>query len=548
MNKNSRNKSNSNNKRGNNQKRRPNTKGYGKSNSCDDDDLKSKTNDPQWYAASPAILRDAASIPFSWAVGTPIDMGGSTKGLFSSDTHNEFFVPGIQTMTIVPSIGYTSGATSPINVAATATYSFVRHANSGHANYDSPDLMLYLLAMSQVYSAINWLMRIYGCATLYAQRNRYLPQALLAAQRCKADDIMSHLADFRYGINVLISKAASLAVPASMTIFQRHAFLYQNIYTEGTSIKDQLYMYVPAGFWKFGYSPVDSAGELGFSQLTSSSMTVQSLIDYVNGLLTPILESEDMNIMSGDVLKAYGDGGIIKLQALNEVYPITPIFDIAVLEQMKNATIINVTPQTCAINQNSNHQYLSSNPRYLGDAEISDATVKDNMLYRWTENRLLTTTTSEVTPELVIESTRLMVSGEYVPAKGEDAAYVRVYSGSEICISCTWWTYDWDTFHENVTLRNYAMHEMQKLDSSYWTSPTSINNSSLFLGLATMSHFRFHPCMRIWITSSATGKTVSQYGTFFDVDNYAVLHSDTIKRLHEAALMNMLAVPSIAKL
>lgn len=513
------------------------------------EDLKSKTNDPNWYAANPAIMRDAASIPFSWAVGTPITMNMDTTGL-SATSEKDFFVPGIQVMVLKPSVGWSPNATSPINIASTAMYSFVRHANSGHSNYDSPDLMLYTLAMSQVYSAINWLMRIYGCATLYAQRNRYLPTALLEAQGVDAKDVMNHLADFRYGINVLISKAASLAVPASMTIFQRHAFLYQNVYTEGTSIKDQLYMYNPGMFWMYGLKPTDSSGTL-VPKAVGDKLTVDGLLQLVDDLLTPIISSEDMNIMSGDILKAYGDGGIIKLQNLNEVYPITPIFDIAVLEQMKNATVVLASSNSLSVEQDATHGYLVSRPAYYGDATIADATTKTNMMRRWSENRILTTTTAEVDPSLVMESTRLMVGGTYAAKNGDVVEQVQLACGTEVCTQVVWYYYEWNplTGHEGeVRLVNRALSAMEFLDQTYWKAPTSKDFTTALAKASIMSHFRFHPCMRVWITNGDTDKSVYLYGTLFDVDNYAVIHGDTLQRLHEAALMNMLAVPSIARL
>lgn len=547
-NKNSRKNSN-NNKKSNYRK-----KGSSRPNRCQDekdglDELKSKTNDPNWYAANPAIMRDAASIPFSWAVGTPVTMNVDTTGL-APTSERDYFVPGIQVMTLKPSVGWSPNATSPINIASTAMYSFVRHANAGHSNYDSPDLMLYTLAMSQVYSAINWLMRIYGCATLYAQRNRYLPNALLEAQGVDAKDVMSHLADFRYGINVLISKAASLAVPASMTIFQRHAFLYQNVYTEGTSIKDQLYMYNPAMFWMYGLKPTDSSGTL-VPRAVGDKLTVDKLLQLVDDLLTPIISSEDMNIMSGDILKAYGDGGIIKLQNLNEVYPITPIFDIAVLEQMKNATVVLASSNSLSVEQDSSHGYLVSRPAYYGDLMISDATTKTNMMRRWSENRILTTTTAEVDPSLVMESTRLMVGGTYAPKTGDVKEQVQLACGTEICTQVVWYYYEWNplTGHEGeVRLVNMALSELEFLDQTYWKVPEGKDYTTALARATVMSHFRFHPCMRVWITNSPTDASVYLYGTIFDIDNYAVIHGDTLQRLHEAALMNMLAVPSIARL
>ena len=86
-------------------------------------------NDPAWYAANAELLRDAASIPFSWALGTPID---TEDPLNAGNTMRKICIPGIQTMRLYPSGGSSTQASDPINTAANATYAFVRHANSGH--------------------------------------------------------------------------------------------------------------------------------------------------------------------------------------------------------------------------------------------------------------------------------------------------------------------------------------------------------------------------------------------------------------------------------
>lgn len=62
----------------------------------------------------------------------------------------------------VPSIGRTSGESSPANVASKNIYSFVRFANSGRTNYEATDLMMFLLAMDNAYMYAGYLIRIYG--------------------------------------------------------------------------------------------------------------------------------------------------------------------------------------------------------------------------------------------------------------------------------------------------------------------------------------------------------------------------------------------------
>lgn len=546
------------------------------------DELKSKVNDPNWYAADDAILRDAASIPFSWATGTLLDLGVET-----------ITIPGICALKLTPTFGRCTSQSDPINVASTAVYSFIRHANSGSSNYDSPDLMLYIMSMSQIYSYINMLQRAYGVAQLYAQGNRYLPDGLMTAMGIDPVDVQSHLADFRYRINVLINKAASMAVPSDFTIFQRQAFLYQNIYTEGTSIKDQLYMYVPHGFWYFGLNPTTKAGQLNYVQFkpsacisgaTNSLFTVSQLFSLGNALLQPILGDEDMNIMSGDILKAYGSDRLIKLAEVPPEYRVAPVFDIGVLEQMKNAVVIpsltfanyssinfngvsNLSRP--AVMQNNNKGYLLSQPQiksgslgsiYQDDTETNLSAKGGGALDLMAEkisltNRLLTTTTDSTGPELVIESSRLMTVADRIPgtANASAASGAYLYPGSEICVACELWYSEFNsalggamTFAKSVIYSDMYLSNPSKLEDAPAQVSTTI--------LTRHGRFHFAPGINIYSyngsdpsAASASISEVAWVGQMYNVDNYAVMTKDMLKRLHEVALLNMLHVPSIAR-
>lgn len=517
----------------------------------DKDELESKKfnpkkskNDPKWYGVYPELLRDSASIPFSWSTGTAVTILGR------SHQAGTIVIPGIQAMELLPSIGYAESQTDPVNVAATSVYSFVRHANSGSANYDSPDLMLYLLAMSQVYSAITWLERIYAEATLYSQRNRYLPRGLVFAENVDFDDVQQNLADFRYGINLLIHKAASLSVPADMTIFTRHAFLYQNIYTEGTSIKDQLYMYVPAGFWRYQVPTSGGAGSLVTQpvgrSLGANVRKVSDLLTFVSGLLNPILQSEDMNIMSGDILKAYGADRCIKLTTLDEIVPIAPIFDIGVLEQMKNADIVwqgNNEP-TNDVTQNVPTNALVSQPRARIGVNWTSGTVADDVDYAtldmYLQNSIITTTTEDVSPELVMESTRLKSRG-ISPSVQQNGnfGYVSVCTGTEFC-----------TQVDYIVMKSGSPSIGLMLQTNYkqFSLGSTLTGA---IGLAEaygiISNFDFAPLFQPELYKTGDVTTYQVADMSWDVDNYAVIDAQTLERMHESALLSEFAVPVVNK-
>ncbi len=519
------------------------------------------TNDPEWYATDPALLRDAASIPFSWASGTPITVGGFGGNEVATWNFSDakYALPGIQVELLKPSVGLALDPTAPINIAANATYAFVVHANSRNTSYNAPDLMQYIMAMSQVYAFISFCQRAYGVATLYAQGNRYLPDSLLKVMSIDPDDVREHLADFRYGINLLINKAASFAVPATMPFFSRQAMLYSNIYTGGTSVKDQLYLYTPDSFWRFN-TDSDSAGMLEdvvwdtWSRDYSPVLyTVDKILEFGTALLDPLISSEDMNVMSGDILKAYGPENIIKLVALDTIYPITPVFNPMVLEQMKNATVVGNFKQGSnnVIQNKITKGWLESTPSISAEStDANTATFELHNLPFYSENKILTTAIAEPTPEVVMENTRLMIGLFDIVEEAEaGTARGRMICGSEIVVGCAYLSRE---ISANGTMKDYSFSKSY-INTRSIGSGVQPGGFDIYLNsLAILSNFKYHPAFieTSYTNSAGTITFGANYpgAKYFDVDNYAVLDNDTISKLHETALMSMLHVPSIAKL
>nr|AVX53827.1 putative capsid [Marmot picobirnavirus] len=495
------------------------------------EDLKDSRNDVSWYSTDPNILRDAASIPFSWSVGTAI------YDVFDTPVT----IPGLMVQYLVPSIGYTESITDPVNLASTSLYSFIRHANSGHVNYDDLDLTVMIVCASSVYSFINWAQRIYGLAFMYAQRNRYMPNAIFEAENIDAHDIVEHLADFRYGINVLINKMASIWVPANMTIFSRQAFLYQNIYCEGPSIKDQLYMYSPYGFYIHEFDK-DGAGCARLLALKSihpdaSKLKTSDILWLGNHLLDALLDQEDIGIMCGDIYKAYGDGGIIKLAPLPEMYLVAPVYDQAVLTQMKNATTLDIDVnvvlpdkerENFAVVQDDKKSHLIHKPHIPNVFE-------EDEVYNWyvrlmRRSRLITIDAEDITPDMIMESSRLMFSVDPCNDVTLDK-FGAMYTGSEIVMSCK--VFQMDAFT--------GACGMCPCDTVTFYQPDVPWLAAVY---AAWNHFKYHPFARVAWASNADQQALAPA---FDVDNYGVLSHTDIQRLNEAALLNEFGMHGIAK-
>lgn len=508
----------------------------------------SSTNDISWYEQTPELLRDAASIPFSYALGTRLDYQFDVTDGTITLSSSPVTIPGIMAFRVVPSMGDTLSydtdevdVNSPLNIASNAVYSFVRHANSGSKNYDAPNLMMYCMSLAQIYSYLNFLQRIYGTAQLYSHSNRYLPRAIIEAQNVDFDDLIANLANFRYGVNSLIYKAASFACPADMTYFRRLAFLFSGIYSEGETPKSQLYMYVPEGFLKLEEAGSAPGWKLRYTQFYGSAsgggkFKVSQLIKYGTDLLNPLVQSEDINIMSGDILKAYGSN-ILKLQTLPEVFTILPVTDLVVLEQMQNAIVIPNLNGINAKTSGSLHVEVSEVPDknaiysavYIDNVDqISGANKLLPMVSgALLQNPVLTTILTSPTAADVMERTRFMY--EVTFTDGDMGRSQEYLTGSDFVDGISMWTVNPSTGAPTETPFNQCYRTV---------------DTTAFTKLAMASKFKFYPTAAI-ITN--TGNSYTLDSIFAGYDNYTQLSSSDVGRINEAAKLALFRVPSIAK-
>lgn len=503
----------------------------------------SKTNDPEWYAQTPALMQDAASIPFSQAVGTSFQINASSNAE-GYTTSQKMVIPGIITAGIVPIPAGAISPTSPLNIAATALFTQVRKANSGAANYNSPDLMIYAIAMGNIYSYLNFLIRVYGTVNLYSHSNRYLPRALTIAQGINFTDVQSSLANFRYGVNTLIHKAASLACPASMTYFKRLAFLFSGLYAEGESVKSQLYMYIPQAFLKYEETAEQTGGSLscawfGRTGLSEDKLwTTQELIEYGNSLLEPIITSEDMNIMSGDIKKAYGDN-LLSLMTLGEDYVVMPTTDLNILEQFQNMDYYaySETGPTTAMqvgitqSQEGYTPYLNAVFHYPVQTGLSITAVLE------TNTHLLTTILTQPTAADVMERTRLMTTAIRI---GGTDAHIEVTSCTEVVRGVEIWTFNPDT----LQLANVPLTRNWLVNPSSADEKKEFDMEILAYQHCLAENFKFHPRLFYYknVGQEVLAPVYQLVNMAVDVDNYALINRTDLDRMNEAALLSLFTV------
>nr|AVX53459.1 putative capsid [Marmot picobirnavirus] len=559
------------NKRGNNKNRKSNRKPSSRLPKTTEDAsvAESPSNDIAWYSEDPALINAAGNFFYTWPIGHPVfrnykykDRYGNSKPWVTSDSQYDN-TPGIMVLWTVPTMGTSDTRNSAVNLAANQLYTFVRHQNSGSANEDANDMMLYVASMSSVFSMINFLERLYGSVQLYTQQNRYFPRHLIEAQGVDYDSLANNMADARYQINLLINMAASFAVPSTIRYFYRQAFNFAGYYSEGESIKDQIYLQAPAGTFNFCLD-ADGAGQIQvyntimFQRIGQGKLaTFQEVVDEVKTMIRELMSSEDFGIMNGDILKAYGSQNLVMLATMPDDYVVMPSYDQTVLEQFRNATIIrsnvlyNKAGNYCdfgGLYQDETKGYLLSDLQFsksMGhDAYITATASHLIAALPYTGNTLIQSMKTEPTMEDSIESTRLHTKVKNLRLSDTNYLYGELVPGSDIVVACKMIVLPAQSYSSDAITVDYGdfiIHKQQTTDQLV----------KQMKHIAWSKSFKFAPICHLWYYDY---DKLSEYETlapdmipFVDYGNFAVLALDDVERLHEACMLSLLHVASIAK-
>lgn len=535
------------------------------------------SNDFAWYNTIPELITTSANFPFGRPVGTEISLttgiqigGGAPNTL---DYYNDPILgntiptsmPGFMFIHWNPTIGVSTNGNSPVNVTARNIYSFVRHANSGAANYDSTDLMIYLLAMDSIYSCYQAAIRAYGYLNLYNAVNRYMPKALVEGLGFDFDDLIANQAQFAFAINNIAYKIGSFAIPNFMSYYLRHMWMNANTYRDAANMKSQIYGFVEDTVFKY-----DDSYEVGTDNKTFAGLervdtpwaggsqakcTVEGWTNFMNELINPILASEDMGIMSGDVLKAFGGNNLFIVAPIDPNYAIDPVYNPEVLTQIQNMTIVGAVAEDTTVkragtlltgdimqpvNENTGEGYLYSYPAFKDASAANQTNAAMNVTM---VDQMLTSLEEVPSKEFVTVATRLMNRMDYVYNSGDPEAqnvyYVDESHGlSTEVVSHIEMIYN---NHGNVVgsdLKGYGL-VFGTVEGSFLPSPLQMASV-----LAALSKFDWQPTVPIQYANSA--ENVYFVGFYQDTTNYSIMTSEDLTNIHDAVLMSEFYIPQIA--
>lgn len=526
----------------------------------------SKRNDASWYARNAQLLMDAGQLSFNYPSGIRVPLYQTSKV-----TQPKFVSPGVMAFYYVPTVGPTISDSSPVNLAAKLQYANVRYANSGSAYGDPADLMMYYVAVDSLYMFHQMCARAYGLMRMYTYDNRFYPQAIINAMGLDFTNLEENLAQFRYFINKLAIQLQSFAVPNDISYFLRHSWLTSGLYLDGEGPKAQTYLFQPAAYYKYveqtsGPAKLEMVTPYdGFSVIGSTKLKLNKLVEFADGLISAILNSEYFGVTTGDILKAFGRDNLFKISEISEDYVVLPVYNTEVLSQIENASVnsctlkklegFNVTQSVVGGNS-----YLVSTA-YLRSESIMPAAIYSKVwLLSNNTEFILNMHIPNPSPADVMVATRLrtMVKDSALEADGSKLAVFQRLSeyGSEVIIEAAV-TYA-PQFSDSVA---YTTNTWTNLMVHTGTSGITTGYGGLGTDFtAALQQFDWHPQLNIYqgdvngaqLTTAQPiwlpDANVVNIADTRDIDNFAIVQQATFKRMNETALLSLFDSPRVASL
>lgn len=511
----------------------------------------SETNDISWYSKNPALLKAAASLPYAYPVGNNVDLSNAAYDPVSVGIPTISRMPGILRINVLPGPGYSDGTLdgqiSAVNVAARDIYSYIRYANSGHSNYDPADLMMYMLAIDEVYMELADAQRAYGVLNLINPQNRYVPQALVEALGWDYADLIANMAQFRFAINSAAARIAALNMPMGFPYFDRHRWLFSNIYVDGTSPKAQIILLNKVGSRIYNET-VETGSALQFSARVGQ-LTVASWSARITNMINALVGSEDCGIISGDILKAFGTDKCYAAQYMPDNYYVVPSYDEEVMAQIANATVFEgVDSVDITQDPNINKGTIIYKPTVFITGNSKSPLTK---LVSELGKQIISLQKNEVTPEDTIIATRLTSTLSKVdPVTSTEMPVMTGHidtCGSEIATGAQVIYFG----ERNGKLINEYIGTPSNVFTIRNMESGAIENpqGNPYTIMADLSKFRYHTPVTITevtVTGNGSKLAPDQTGAVNyvrDIDTYTIVDHAELANMHEQCILSEFGTP-----
>lgn len=503
---------------------------------------------------SDQLVKDAGSLSFFTPLGTKDDVdevvysGESYTPKFGAENAGDA-VPGICVVdyNIVP--GRSIDGTSGLNIAAKKLYTFVRHANSGSRNYDSPDLMNFAFSGVSLFTFIVECQRVYGVIQRYSCKNRYLAKSLVQALGFDYEDLSSKLADFRAMLNVAINKLNAIKIPAAWPLWNKNYSLNAIVLKDGEIDRSQLYAYRSTVIWKYnetGPFVGSLTPEFIFGMSEDYKLTVADVKDVIDNIVNAFVASEDINIMSGDIVKAYGEEKCMELGLIAEEYMIDPIYNREMLDVLHNTTVYEVAKGYTAnggmiIKQDTVNNNLLFDPfiiRYSVADTFSDNKGAEVTVAAGTKE-YIDLMRDDVQPIDVVNSSIMtaLPDGAHPVMFEDERMYHMLSFGTEIAVNCKIYCYILRA--GGLTLEHFDLRRKYFMGTANSATSHYQFVNGIFAWITQLTKFEWHPRVTIYIDQNEanTDSYIASAAKLYDLYNYTVVSEVELSKLHDLHIL-----------
>lgn len=491
-----------------------------------------KDNDASWYMHLDPIAKDYASVPMSQVLGlSSTNWARSTASPNLLNANEGWTAYGFMVLNFMPTIGQNDGSTAAVNLSAQQLYTLIRRNASGTLRFDKTDVMMLMLAMDSAYMLYEDLLRAYRVMSTFSSVNRYYPNSILTALGYDVN-LASEITWFRGILDMFAYKLASVNIPDQLDLIKRHSWMCSNIYLDNNSNKAQSYAFTPTHLYQWVEGTESEATHLNPVQIHAAPLTKNTIPDLINQFMDPILGSEDVGEISSMAQKAFGESGMIKIKPVEDYAALVPVYSEEVLMQIRNTFMSPGLPTFTAGAMATIVPVLSSTVKGPYLRQRIACTPGADGGRRIGVSPLLNFINEDATPENVLVATRLMT---LTSAVGSGGLANFIYYGTEIIVGIQCYRFD---ATDNLVRKS--------MDQDLYFSPTmSASNLAANAEVVRLNaEFRNSPANYLFVPAnqSAPDDTYNYIGATTDINDYVYMDDQTLKDLHEVAVMSLFTV------
>lgn len=320
---------------------------------------RNRDNDPNWYFTSSELASQAGELSMQEVLGNgPVIQEAEmptcaivylnpSPGVSYSMTGNEDDMTGWRDDN--PSVSRQILPTEAVindgaNLMAFKMYTLMSSFTGRTQSYGPQDLLIMILAISQVAAISEHIRRAFGMALTVNARNRALPKGMMEAMGVRPDDFIAHLADYRMQFNIQMTRINQVPLLDNVGFIRKCRDIYQKVYVDTDSPMGQNWIFAPYSTWKLDESSSEEGGFLQTIDLPhyNSPENLSTWLSVLTGMIDAILSSSTMQIVYSDLINLANKVNVPTWQFdyLAENYVVLPEYNRNAQLQLHNLDIV----------------------------------------------------------------------------------------------------------------------------------------------------------------------------------------------------------------